>query len=74
LRTDRGDLHGERSRRETTIDAVTSCATTLTSCAASAAGVGTTPNPQTCQQKFTACLAANPLNFLGCGAALAVCK
>jgi hypothetical protein len=54
---------------------VTECATTLTSCAASAAGVSTTPPAApTCGQQFTACLNKNPLNFLGCAAALAGCQ
>ncbi|HLK41453.1 MAG TPA: hypothetical protein VKU41_32110, partial [Polyangiaceae bacterium] len=56
----------------TTVSDVTTCASTLTSCAASAAGV-TSPAPLTCAQKFTACLAKNPLNFLTCAAQLSTC-
>jgi hypothetical protein len=55
------------------VASVTACATALTSCAAAAVGTTTAPPPQTCQQKWTACMAQNPLNFLGCGAQLATC-
>jgi hypothetical protein len=56
---------------------VTACATTLTSCAASAVGTtsptSTPTSMPSCQQQFTQCLNANPLNFLGCSAQLAGC-
>ncbi len=55
------------------INAVTECTTTLTSCAASAVGTTGAPPAMTCEQKWTACLAANPLNFLTCDLQLLTC-
>jgi hypothetical protein len=52
-----------------TVDSVTSCATTLTTCVANVA-----QPVLTCDQKFTACLAANPFNFFQCGNQLATCQ
>jgi hypothetical protein len=55
------------------VNAVTECTTTLTSCAASAVGDAGAPPAMTCEQKWTACLAANPLNFLTCDLQLVTC-
>jgi hypothetical protein len=54
------------------VAAVTECATSLTSCVQEAVGT-TTPPPMTCQQKWTACLAKNPLNFVTCDLQLLSC-
>jgi hypothetical protein len=53
---------------------VTGCARGLTSCAAAVVGVGGNPETPSCSQKWTSCVASNPLNFLKCAADLTGCK
>jgi hypothetical protein len=48
------------------------CRRRLTGCVSELVGP-TTPPPMTCAQKWTACLAANPLNFATCDAQLLTC-
>jgi hypothetical protein len=55
------------------INAVMECATTLTSCAASAVGQDGAPPASTCEQKWTACLAKSPLDFVTCDLQLLGC-
>lgn len=55
-------------QKATTAAAVRTCAMNFTQCNA---GIATTQ--LTCAQKWTACLARNPLNFLGCTADFSVC-
>jgi hypothetical protein len=56
----------------TTVSAVTACANTLTSCTTEAVG-SSAPPPMTCAQKWTGCIAQNPLNFATCDAQLLTC-
>jgi hypothetical protein len=49
------------------------CANTLASCAAAAVGANSNPPLLTCAQKWTACIAKNPFNFLACDHQLATC-
>jgi hypothetical protein len=53
---------------------VTDCAAALTSCASDVVGSVDVPAQLTCEQKWTACLTKNPLNFFGCGGELATCQ
>jgi hypothetical protein len=55
------------------IDSITGCATTLNSCVANAVGQDGAPPVVTCEQKWTACLAKNPLDFLTCDVQLLGC-
>jgi len=48
------------------------CRRRLTGCVSELTGT-TPPPPMTCAQKWTACLAANPLNFVMCDAQLLTC-
>jgi hypothetical protein len=57
-----------------TVEDVAACASSLRSCAAEAVGSTSTPPAMTCAQKWTACLARNPLNFLLCDVQLATCQ
>jgi hypothetical protein len=57
-----------------TVREVTACATGLTSCAADIVGSVDVPAQLTCEQKWTACLTKNALNFLQCGADLSSCR
>lgn len=54
-----------------TVQNVTACGNNLTECTTAAVG---NPPPLTCAQKWTACLAQNPLNFLQCDSQLLACQ
>jgi hypothetical protein len=58
----------------TSVQNVTTCANSLNSCTAEAVGAVGAPPPMTCAQKWTACLAQNPLNFLQCDSQLLTCQ
>ncbi|MDB4971695.1 MAG: hypothetical protein JWN48_36 [Myxococcaceae bacterium] len=53
---------------------VSACATALSSCAGNVVGSVELPKPLTCEQKWTACMASNPLNFFKCSSALNSCQ
>jgi hypothetical protein len=55
-----------------TVDDVTACASNLRSCLAEAGS--SAPPPLTCRQKWTACLALNPFDFLGCDQRFLTCQ
>jgi hypothetical protein len=53
---------------------VAACASGLRACVGAAVGSDSTPPAMTCAQKWTACLAKNPLNFVVCDLQLATCQ
>jgi hypothetical protein len=55
------------------IDDLTGCTSNLNICNANAVGQDGAPPVLTCAQKWTACLAKNPLNFLACDVQLLGC-
>jgi hypothetical protein len=62
------------ARDVSSVSDVNACASDLRECAAGVVEGADVPPQLTCDQKFTACLTRNPLNFLGCAAELAGCR